>query len=116
MVTYVKYTAPAQSVKVWSKPSYDVHKEKLSDARDLGAVRLNNSRLNAFAALEVGDEVDHFSFWVQSNGKTRLGMTDDPYLRVELLNSRARYWPIAMPTAVMRFLKNISNSTKPALI
>ncbi|MDH5188958.1 MAG: hypothetical protein OEW37_08390 [Rhodospirillaceae bacterium] len=77
-------------MKSWSKPSYDVHKEKLSDARDLGAVRLNNSRLNAFASLEVGDEVDHFSFWIQSKGKTRLGMTDDPYLRVELLDRQGK--------------------------
>lgn len=90
MVNIVHYTASAPSTKAWSRVTADVHKEKLSDARDLGAVRLNNSRLNMFTSLKVGDEVDHFSFWIQSNGKTRLGMTDDPYLRVELLDKQGK--------------------------
>ena len=90
MVGDVKYTAISPALKTWSRGTYDLHKEKLSDARDLGAVRLNNSRLNLFTSLKVGDEVDHFSFWVQSNGKTKLGMTDDPFLRVEVMDKRGK--------------------------
>ena len=83
--------APAPSVSVWSRKTTDVPMEKLSDARELGAVRLNNSRLNVFSSLhDAKDKVDHFKFWVQSTGKTRLGMPDDPFLRVELLDKRGK--------------------------
>lgn len=84
------YKAIQPQVQLWSKTTYDIHKEKLSDARDVGDVRLNNSRLNVFSSLKKEDKVDHFKFDIQSNGKFRIGMTDNPELRVELLNSRGK--------------------------
>ena len=84
------YRAIQPDIKTWSKKTRDIHHEKLSDARDIGAVRINNSRLNVFSSLKKGDEVDHFKFDVQSNGKVRLGMTDNPELRVEILNSKKK--------------------------
>ena len=84
------YRAIQPQVQTWSKKTYDVHHEKLTDARDIGAVRLNNSRLNAFSSLKKGDEVDTFKFDIQSTGPLRLGMTDNPELRVEIINSRGK--------------------------
>lgn len=84
------YRASGINVKEWSRITTDIHNEKLSDARNIGAVRLNNSRLNAFSSLKKGDEVDHFSFHVQSRGKVRLGMTDNPELRIELLDKKGK--------------------------
>ena len=90
MVDISVYRATPPDVASWRKTSYDVHKEKMSDARDIGAVRLNNSRLNLFSSLKKGDEVDHFKFDIQSNGKTRLGMSENVELSVEVLNSKGK--------------------------
>ncbi len=80
-----QFTTPSQ--RAFGKRTYDIQSERLSDARYIGAVRLNHTRINAFSALRKDDDVDHFSFKVHSRGELRIGMTDDPNLRVELINS-----------------------------
>lgn len=81
-------TPQAQS---YGKKTKDVWKEELGDARYIGGVRLNHTRLNVFSRLaETTDEQDHFHFKVYSHGDLRLGMTDNPDLRVQILDKRGK--------------------------
>ena len=77
-------------LKVWERNTRDIPLETRQQARYLGGVKLNNSRLNAFSSLKKGDVEDFFSFKSYSRGPLRLGKNDDPYLRVELMDTRGK--------------------------
>lgn len=84
-----QFTTP--QAEAYGKKTRDVWKEEFSDARYIGGVRLNHTRLNAFSRLEPSiDKEDNFHFKVYSHGDLRLGMTDDPDLRVQILNPRGK--------------------------
>lgn len=82
------YAVP--KLKVWERRTRDIPLETRQQARYLGGVKLNNSRLNAFSSLKKGDVEDFFSFKSYSRGPLRLGKSDDPYLRVELMDTNGR--------------------------
>ena len=79
----------------WERNTQDIAGETRKQARYIGAVRLNNSRLNVFSTLKKGDAEDFFQFRNDSTGPMRIGLKnlrgeDDPYLRVELMDDRGR--------------------------
>lgn len=63
-------------VAYWEKNAADVNDvdEKFSNARDLGYLRLNYSRVTAIAQLSNHDKEDNYKIQVQSNGKLSLSV------------------------------------------
>lgn len=76
-------TAPGassdNSSKYWEKKISDVNNidEKFSNARDLGYLRLNYSRLTAVGKMSLYDNVDIYKVSVQSNGKMAISIRND---------------------------------------
>lgn len=74
--------------KVVADPSGD---EKLSDARDIGNLRLNHSRLNLVSSLDPKDNTDIYKFTMVSPGPVRLGTGAIPdTLRVEVMDAKGK--------------------------
>lgn len=70
MVTSVN--AAGQTVKVWEKKTTDTIADSIQNARDIGQIRLNYSRLNLVTTLSKNEREDWFKFNVVSPGKLRL--------------------------------------------
>lgn len=76
-------TAPGassdNSSQYWEKKVSDVNNvdEKFSNARDLGYLRLNYSRLTAVGKMAQYDNVDIYKASVQSNGKMAISIRND---------------------------------------
>lgn len=66
-------------VGYWEKQVTDINDvdEKFANARDLGYLRLNNSRLTAVGSLAKFDKEDNYKVQVQSNGKLSLSIRND---------------------------------------
>ena len=80
----------AAQVQVFERKTRDVLEDILLNARDIGRVRLQSTRLNVFSALSEGDKEDNFKFAVDSRGNLRLGMNADEETRIQILNKRRR--------------------------
>lgn len=72
----------------WEKQTRDVQnsEERLSNARDIGLVNINDSRLNLITALHEGDTVDHFKFTATSRGEVQLTYAINEGVRIEVYN------------------------------
>lgn len=81
---------PLGGPKVWQREGRDVRDDTLKSARDIGTVRLEHSRLNAFSALSKGEVEDNFKFKVASKGDLRLGKNIDDGTRIQIFNGAGR--------------------------
>lgn len=75
----------------FEKDTNDVKIDNNMTARDIGILRKNDSRLNLFSALTVGDTVDVFKFRVTNTANTKIGtLAADPQskelLRVQIFS------------------------------
>ena len=61
-------------VQTFEKDTNDVKLDNNMTARDIGILRKNDSRLNLFSSLTVGDTVDVFKFRVTNTADTKVGM------------------------------------------
>jgi hypothetical protein len=80
----------AAQVQVFERKTRDVLEDNLLNARDIGRVRLQSTRLNVFSALSEGDKEDNFKFAVDSRANLRLGKNADAETRIQILNNRRR--------------------------
>lgn len=71
MVSSVSDTTTSY-VKAWDKTSVDIYDESISNARDIGQIRLNYSRLSLVTTLSKNEREDWFKFNVVSRGNLRL--------------------------------------------
>lgn len=62
----------ATQVKSFGKSSSDIYSESIDNARDLGNLRVNKSRLNLVTTLNKKENEDWFSFKSFNDGKLRL--------------------------------------------
>ncbi|MCQ2914976.1 MAG: hypothetical protein MJ247_07270 [Alphaproteobacteria bacterium] len=58
--------------KAYSKSSSDIYDEQLKNARDVGNLHMNRSRLNVITTLSKGEKEDWFKTTAYNNGKFRL--------------------------------------------
>lgn len=72
MVSSVSETSASAYAQVWEKTSTDIYDESASNARDIGQIRLNYSRLSVITTLSENEKEDWFKFNVVSRGKLRL--------------------------------------------
>lgn len=70
--TVLNAAAKSTTAKVWEKSTQDTYADSITNARDMGQVRLNYSRLNMVTTLSKNEKEDWFSFTVTSRGKLRL--------------------------------------------
>lgn len=77
-------------VKVFEKKTRDFAEDSLLNARDIGRVRLQYSRLNVFSALSKDDKEDNFKFAVDTRGNLRLGKHADEEVRIQIFNKNRR--------------------------
>ena len=72
MVSSVSETSSTAYAQVWEKTSTDIYDESVSNARDIGQIRLNYSRLSVITTLSKNEKEDWFKFNVVSRGNLRL--------------------------------------------
>lgn len=72
MVSSVSDSTANTLVKAWDKTSTDIYDESIQNARDIGQIRLNYSRLSLVTTLSKNEKEDWFKFNVVSPGNFRL--------------------------------------------
>ena len=103
-------------VKLFEKKTRDFAEDSLLNARDIGRVRLQYSRLNVFSALSKDDKEDNFKFAVDSRGNVRLGKNADDELRIQIFNKSRRVIADSkegMGRASERFQRLLSDDGEP---
>ncbi|MCC7427837.1 MAG: hypothetical protein IT557_13085 [Alphaproteobacteria bacterium] len=75
----------ADLVQGFRKDTRDVAFDNAANARDIGILIRNDSRLNVVSSLARGDAVDVFRFRVATAGALRLGQIGDAAVRVQIL-------------------------------
>ncbi len=72
----------------WQKQTQDIQNidEKPANARDIGLVNINDSRLNLITALHDGDTVDYYKFNVTSRGEMQLTYAINDGVNIEIYN------------------------------
>lgn len=106
----------AAEVQTFQRKTQDVLDDSLQNARDIGRVSLQRSRLNVFSSVEVGDKEDNFKFAIDSKGSLRLGKSADDEVRIQIFNSARRVIADSkegMGAATKRFQRLISTEGEP---
>ena len=82
--------AGASSTRVFEQQKRDVQNDSIKKARDVGQVRVNNSRLNIFSSLSDGDKEDFFKFRIASQGHLNFGASVDSETHIQFYNTQGR--------------------------